>query len=230
MTSSFKQKRQSGVKRKTKFKHNATKVMKSGTSKRGFKSRTLYWDQRSGSWKPSRNKPLSDGLRKDFSKTDYKTKKNYELKKKSVNESSNKKLKIIRDARFQGTAPKFGDLRGTATKVKSDNGKPNTEDKPTTESKVKTNELKDKTVSEKIESTTTGGPVKSGVEYAKSKGDKLAGYRRQKDTRITKKLKKAGFTEDRLAKLRKRNAAFQKAKKGGKEAMKKYREKYPKRG
>ena len=230
MTSSFKQKRQSGVARKTKFKHNATKVMKSGTSKRGFKSKTLYWDQRSGSWKPSRNKPLSEGLKKDFSKTTYKSKKNYELAKKNVNESSNKKLKIIRDARFQGTAPKFGDIRGTATKVKSGNGKSDKEDKPTTESKVKTNELKDKTVSEKIESTTKGGPVKSGVEYAKSKGDKLAGYRRQKDTRITKKLKKAGFTEDRLAALRKKNAAFQKAKKGGKKAMEAYRKKYPKRG
>ena len=163
MTSSFKEKRQSGVKRKTKFKHNATKVMKSGTSKRGFKSKTLYWDQRSGSWKPSRNKPLSDGLKKDFSKTDYKTKKNYELKKKNVNESSNKKLKIIRDARFQGTAPKFADIRGNEKPVKSGNGKPNKDEKPTTESKVKTNELKDKTVSEKIESTTKGGPVKSGV-------------------------------------------------------------------
>ena len=231
MTSSFKQKRQSGVKRKTKFKHNATKVMKSGTSKRGFKSRTLYWDQRSGSWKPSRNKPLSDGLRKDFSKTDYKTKKNYELKKKSVNESSNKKLKIIRDARFQGTAPKFGDLRGSATKVKSDNGKPNTEDKPTTESKVKTNELKDKTVEQKINKDNKDNKV----EKKEVKKDPLAKYRRgegtgRKETRITKKLKKAGFTSDRLAKLREKNAAFQKAKKGGKEAMKKYREKYPKRG
>ena len=60
--------------------------------------------------------------------------------------------------------------------------------------------------------TTTGGPVKSGVEYARSKGDDLAGYRRGagtklgKDTRITKKLKKAGFTEDRLARLRKDHA------------------------
>ena len=225
MTSSFKQKRQSGVKRKTKFKHNATKVMKSGTSKRGFKSRTLYWDQRSGSWKPSRNKPLSVGLRKDFSKTDYKTKKNYELKKKSVNESSNKKLKIISDARFQGTAPKFGDLRGTATKVKSDNGKPNKEDKPTTESKAKTNELKDETVEQKINKDNK----ENKVEKKQVKKDPLAKYRRGegtklgKDTRITKKLKKSGFTEDRLAKLRKKNAAFQKAKKGGKEAMKKYR-------
>ena len=57
-------------------------------------------------------------------------------------------------------------------------------------------------------STNTGGPVKSGVEYAKSKGDDLAGYRRTKDTRITKNLKKAGFTEDRLARLRKEHAEW----------------------
>lgn len=82
----------------------------------------------------------------------------------------------------------------------------------------------------KIKATTKGGPVKSGVEYARSKGDDLAGFRRQKDTRITKKLKKSGFTEDRLARLRKKNAAFQKAKKGGKKAMEEYRKKYPKRG
>ena len=56
------------------------------------------------------------------------------------------------------------------------------------------------------------------AKYRRGEGTKLG-----KDTRITKKLKKAGFTEDRLAKLRKKNAAFQKAKKGGKEAMKKYR-------
>lgn len=65
-----------------------------------------------------------------------------------------------------------------------------------------------------IKSTTKGGPVKSGVEYARSKGDDLAGFRRGpgtklgKDTRITKKLKKSGFTEDRLARLRKQHAEF----------------------
>jgi hypothetical protein len=65
-----------------------------------------------------------------------------------------------------------------------------------------------------IKSTTKGGPVKSGVEYARSKGDDLAGYRRGpnkalgKDTRITKELKKSGFTEDRLARLRKKHAEF----------------------
>ena len=77
----------------------------------------------------------------------------------------------------------------------------------------------------KIKSTTVGGPVEDGVEYARSKGDDLAGYRRQKDTRITKKLKKAGFTEDRLARLRKKNAEFQAAKKD-KKKMKAYRAKY----
>jgi hypothetical protein len=75
----------------------------------------------------------------------------------------------------------------------------------------------------------------SSVEEAKQKSDPLRKYRRggdtgRKETRITKKLKKAGFTSDRLAKLRKKNAEFQKAKKGGKEAMKAYRKKYPKRG
>jgi len=86
----------------------------------------------------------------------------------------------------------------------------------------------------KIKSTTKGGPVKDGVEYARSKGDDLAGYRRGegtklgKDTRITKKLKKSGFTEDRLARLRKKNAEFQAAKKD-KKKMKAYREKYGKR-
>jgi len=103
MTSSFKEKRQSGVSRKTKFKHNATKVMKSGTSKRGFKSRTLYWDQRSGSWKPSRNPPINVGLKKDYSKTEYKSKKNYELSKKNVNVSSEKKLKAIKDKKYTST-------------------------------------------------------------------------------------------------------------------------------
>ena len=75
----------------------------------------------------------------------------------------------------------------------------------------------------------------SSVEQAKEKSDPLRKYRRggdtgRKETRITKKLKKVGFTSDRLAKLRKKNAEFQAAKKGGKAAMKKYREKYPKRG
>ena len=75
-------------------------------------------------------------------------------------------------------------------------------------------DVKKETPKKVIKSTTKGGPVKSGVEYARSKGDDLAGFRRGpgtklgKDTRITKKLKKSGFTEDRLARLRKQHAEF----------------------
>jgi|ETNvirenome_2_30_1030614.scaffolds.fasta_scaffold10762_4 hypothetical protein len=65
--------------------------------------------------------------------------------------------------------------------------------------------------------------------YRRTKGEGIAkkggGYRG--DTRITKKLKKAGFTETRLARLRKKNAEFQAAKKD-KKKMKAYREKYGK--
>ncbi len=100
------------------------------------------------------------------------------------------------------------------------------------ESKAKTNELKDKTVDKTISKDNKDKKDKKIVSNKKENKDPLAPYRRGKgtklgkDTRITKKLKKSGFTEDRLAKLRKKNAAFQKAKKGGKEAMKKYREIY----
>ena len=74
--------------------------------------------------------------------------------------------------------------------------------------------VKKETPKKVIKSTTKGGPVKDGVKYAQSKGDDLAGFRRGpgtklgKDTRITKKLKKSGFTEDRLARLRKQHAEF----------------------
>ncbi len=69
----------------------------------------------------------------------------------------------------------------------------------------------------KTETTTkenkTSTTTKSNKDL-KAKKDPLADYRRGpgtklgKDTRITKKLKKAGFTEDRLARLRKKHAEF----------------------
>ena len=99
--------------------------------------------------------------------------------------------------------------------------------------KIKKTEANKKGEQKAKGATTTGGPVKDNVKYAKSKGDDLAGYRRGpgtklgKDTRITKKLKKSGFTEDRLARLRKKNAEFQAAKKD-KKKMKAYRAKYGK--
>jgi flagellar biosynthesis GTPase FlhF len=57
------------------------------------------------------------------------------------------------------------------------------------------------------------------VEKKVEKKDPLKDYRRGpgtklgKDTRITKGLKKAGFTEDRLARLRKKNAEFKERRK-----------------
>jgi len=77
--------------------------------------------------------------------------------------------------------------------------------------------------------STTKKPSTNPFRRTKGEGieGKSDGYRG--DTRITKKLKKSGFTETRLAKLREKNAAFQKAKKGGKKAMEAYRKKYPKK-
>ena len=233
MTSTPLRKRGSNLKisskrQKTKFAHNATKVVSAG---KGVKKK-LYWDQRSGSWKNTKNKPIGDGLKRDFSKTTYKTKKNYELKKKNVNKESENKSKLIDKARKQGTAPKFGDLRGTATKNQPNTNQSSNDNKPKTDNKNKSsytpleddNDAADRKAEANFRSS-------SSVEKAKDKADPLRKYRRgegtgRKETRITKKLKKAGFTSDRLAKLRKKNAAFQKAKKGGKEAMKKYREIY----
>ena len=233
MTSSFKQRRQSGAIRKSKHPHNATKVMKSGTSKRGFKTRTLYWDQRSGSWKSTKNKPIGDGLKRDFSNTKYKTKKNYQLSKDKSNNDANEKLKIISKARKDGNAPKFGDIRGTDAPNNKES-KNNNESKKDNKNKSSYTPLEDDNdAADRREEKNFRSS--SSVEQAKDKADPLRKYRRgegtgRKETRITKKLKKAGFTEDRLAKLRKKNAEFQAAKKGGKAAMKKYREKYPKRG
>lgn len=103
--------------------------------------------------------------------------------------------------------------------------------------KIKKDEANKKGAEKAKNSNTTGGPVKDGVKYARSKGDDLAGYRRGegtklgKDTKITKSLKKAGFTEDRLARLRKKNAEFQsikkiKDRKERKKKMEEYRSKY----
>jgi hypothetical protein len=113
---------------------------------------------------------------------------------------------------------KKGDLSMFKTKkkvVKKETPKKETPKKETPKKETPKKETPKKETPKKvIKSTTKGGPVKSGVEYARSKGDDLAGYRRGpnkalgKDTRITKELKKSGFTEDRLARLRKKHAEF----------------------
>ena len=138
------------------------------------------------------------------------------------------KVEVKKETRAQKLEKEgFADLRGGKTKKKPSNNQSSNSQSNNNQQSQNQSSNNNKL---KVKATTTGGPVKSGVEYARSKGDDLAGFRRQKDTRITKKLKKAGFTEDRLARLRKKNADFQKAKKGGKKAMEAYRKKYPKRG
>ena len=84
---------------KKKFAHNATKVVSTGRATK----KTMYWDQRSGSWKSSKNAPVNVGLKKDYKKTQYKTKKNFELSKKNRNEESEKKLKEIKDTKYTST-------------------------------------------------------------------------------------------------------------------------------
>ena len=221
----------SSQKKKTKFKHNATKVVSTGRTTK----KTLYWDQRSGSWKSTKNKPIGDSLKKDFSKTTYKTKKNYELKKKNVNKESNEKLKIISQARKDGNAPKFGDIRGTEEKPK------NTESNKESSNEVtqNNNKLKIKASPEAKQDLKDQASDKFGGKLPNKKKDPLADYRRGKgtklgkDTKITKSLKKSGFTEDRLAGLRKKNAEFQsikkiKDRKERKKKMEAYRSKYGK--
>jgi len=129
----------------------------------------------------------------------------------------------------EGSNKKFNPDFGKKTKINKD--KP--ENKKVDKKKVKNEPYVDPDKADK--EAEKNFRSSSSVEEAKQKSDPLRKYRRggdtgRKETRITKKLKKAGFTSDRLAKLRKKNAEFQKAKKGGKEAMKAYRKKYPKRG
>ena len=168
----------------------------------------------------------------------YQKTKTYNTEKKTVKTSRGLKIRnVVKKTR------KYNDGKMSNIPVGEGQGKDNpnfgkpgdlSDFKPK-ESKAKTNELKDKTVDETIKKDNKDKKDtkdKKIVSNKKENKDPLAPYRRGKgtklgkDTRITKKLKKAGFTEDRLAKLRKKNAAFQKAKKGGKEAMKKYREIY----
>lgn len=270
--------RSTSARNKKKFAHNETKVVSTGRTTK----KIMYWDQRSGSWKSSKNAPVNVGLKKDYKNTQYKTKKNFELSKKNRNEEAEKKLKKIKDTKYTSTGKLKikgegahrtwdkkpgneavpGEGRKKTTFTEKDQSTESTDGKVTQkqlDTKVKELKLKNKykQLSEedknkavenfkknyKVKDTESGFNVKKkkdapNPEYYKKKDkkkDPLTKYKRgegtgRKETRITKKLKKAGFTETRLAELRKRNAAFQKAKKGGKEAMKKYREKYPKRG
>ena len=152
-----------------------------------FRQAVLAWKKRNNP--PKKKKEYVSPRERKFGKDKLKI--NKEIDKKVDKYVADRKVPINRDLTKDNrkNVPNKENKKDNKVDNKVDNK----------EKVIKNNQLK-------IKPTTKGGPVKSGVEYARSKGDDLAGFRRTKDTRITKKLKKAGFTEDRLAKLRKDHA------------------------
>ena len=180
------------------------------------------------------------------------SKKDKEMKAKGYVKDSRGRYKKVNKAEKPVNKQKttVNKQKSTITKISakqfdSRKTKVNKAEKPVNKQKETVNKQKE-TVNKPKVSTTNGGtkpPSNPKTKTEVKKTNPLDKYRRTKgegvgkktkdqrgDTRITKGLKKAGFTETRLAKLRQKNAAFQKAKKGGKKAMAEYRKKYPKRG
>ena len=132
--------------------------------------------------------------------------------KRSFIKSKNPLTKTSRGLRIR---PKKTEKKSTIRKVdyKPTIGKvEETNYKPRADAKV----IKDKQNKAKTPSYKPRAEAKviKNKQTLKVKKDPLADYRRGpgtklgKDTRITKGLKKAGFTEDRLARLRKKHAEF----------------------
>ena len=170
---------------KKKYKHG--EIQRSGSAKRGYSVR--YWNQKTGSWQRTKPAPLI---------------KKVEVKKEKPLTRA-EKLKKNGMATWNtnpGNKAYGAKLEGSKMVKKTD--------KPKSETETKTE--KPKTEVKKTESNNNKLKIKS--EKKVEKKDPLADYRRGpgtklgKDTRITKKLKKAGFTEDRLARLRKKHAEF----------------------
>ena len=174
---------------KKKYKHG--EIQRSGSAKRGYSVR--YWNQKTGSWQRTKPAPLI---------------KKVEVKKEKPLTRA-EKLKKNGMATWNtnpGNKAYGAKLEGSKMVKKTD--KPKSE----TETKTKTKTENPKTEVKKTESNNN--KLKINSEKKVEKKDPLADYRRGpgtklgKDTRITKKLKKAGFTEDRLARLRKKHAEF----------------------
>ena len=91
--------RSTSARNKKKFAHNETKVVSTGRTTK----KIMYWDQRSGSWKSSKNAPVNVGLKKDYKNTQYKTKKNFELSKENRNKDAEKQLKKVKDKKYTST-------------------------------------------------------------------------------------------------------------------------------
>ena len=180
-----------------------------------------------------RNFPSTvEGLKNyNAAKSAWVTKKNKnlkDLKNKQKPEVKEKlKIKKVDPKQFDSRKPE----KKVTVKEVEKNEKPNNGKKTETPKykQVTQKELDAKLAEKKKPEVKKTNPLD---KYRRTKGEGVGKKTKDQrgDTRITKGLKKAGFTETRLAKLRKKNAAFQKAKKGGKKAMAEYRKTYPKRG
>ena len=106
---------------------------------------------------------------------------------------------------------------GTESGLKAYNKAVNNSKKNVNTSKPSNNS--NKSTTKKVEKDKPANKLKIKPEKKVEKKDPLKDYRRGpgtklgKDTRITKRLKKSGFTEDRLARLRKKNAEFKERRK-----------------
>ena len=139
--------------------------------------------------------------------------KNVDAPKKEVKKTATRKKGMSNIPVGEGTVnnPNFGkkgDLSMFKTKkkvVKTETPKKKvvkteTPKKVTPKYKQVTQKELDAKIKERSKPKTKPDPLK---DYRRGEGTKLG-----KDTRITKKLKKSGFTEDRLARLRKQHAEF----------------------
>ena len=182
------------LQRKKKYKHG--EIQRSGSARRGYKVR--YWNQKTGSWQATKPAPL---IKKVEVKKEKPLTRAERLKKEGMATWNTKKGNEAYGAKLEGSK--------LVKKNKSDN-------KDVSVKKNKENkQVNKKEVTPKTENKKTGGGETKKVNKPKPAEKLYAKYRRTEgegvgkgDTRITKRLKKAGFTETRLAKLRKEHAEW----------------------
>ena len=145
-------------------------------------------------------------------------KKNVTNKPRTTN---NRGRKLNNDLKIKKQVDKYvADRKGPIRKITkpkvSDEAKQDLKDQSSDKfgGKLPKEKLKIKPSAEAKQDLKDQASNKFGGKLPNKKKDPLADYRRGegtklgKDTRITKSLKKAGFTEDRLARLRKKHAEF----------------------
>jgi hypothetical protein len=181
---------------------------KKGESREEYRKRLLPWRERQ---KARKNKEKAEDLKKRGMKNtkrgtrpDRTPKSNNDLKVKKESYAKDRVGKVNLNSQEYKEAKAVNESIKLYTKPK--NYKPRADAKV-----IKDKQKKGRTTSYK---PRADAQVIKDKQTLKVKKDPLADYRRGpgtklgKDTRITKKLKKAGFTEDRLAKLRKDHAEF----------------------